>query len=171
MKTATLAGNASTPADAPPRGETLGDLLFDGIYGAAVGGSAIAIFFLITDSIAGQPLFTPSLIGTALFGSESVGPATEIRLDMVALFSAIHFGGFLLLGAGVSLMCRLVGLSKTNPPTVAGVVFVALGAAFFSAERIAMPGVAATIGVPTILSANLVTAVAIALFLRWAHAD
>ena len=44
-----------------------GDLVYDSFFAGAVGGSAVALFFLFTDLLDGQPLFTPSLIGQVLF--------------------------------------------------------------------------------------------------------
>ncbi len=151
--------------------EPLADLLYDAFYGAAVGGSTIAIFFLVVDLIAGHPLFTPSLIGTVLVTGADAAAVTEVRLDMVAYFSAAHFGSFLALGAVVSLMCRWTGLSKTSPRAVVAVVFTLLTAGFLVGGRLLIPGVGAVIGLPAILAANLVTAFSMAAFLKWAHEE
>jgi hypothetical protein len=152
-------------------GEAVADLIFDAVYGAAIGGSAIAVFFLIADVIAGRPLFTPSLIGSVLFTGTNAAAVTEIRLDMVAYVSVVHFGTFLALGAAISLMCRWTGLSKTSPTTVTVVVFLLLTGGFFLGGRLLMPGVGDVVGAPSILAANLLTAVSMAAFLQWAHSD
>lgn len=145
------------------------DLLYDAFCGAAIGGSVIALFFLVLDSIGGQPLFTPSLIGTALFSGAEVGPDTAIRLDMVAYFSVVHFAGFLALGAVISTMCRWTGLSESNPVSVTVVAFLVLSAAFFVASAVLMPGVGEVIGLGRILAANLVTGASMGWFMRFAH--
>ena len=151
--------------------EGVGDLLYDAFFGAAVGGSAIAVFFLVADLVAWRPLFTPSLIGTVLLTGAEAAAVTEIRLDMVAYFSVVHFGAFLALGAVVSLMCRWTGLSKTSPRTVVAVVFSLLTVGFFLVGRLLMPGIGAVVGVRAILAANLLTAVSMAVFLKWAHQE
>ncbi|HET9947919.1 MAG TPA: hypothetical protein VFQ22_03220, partial [Longimicrobiales bacterium] len=58
---------ASRDERAQPEGPTLAeDLAFDAFYGGAIGGSTIALFFLVVDGLQGRPLFTPSLIGHVL---------------------------------------------------------------------------------------------------------
>lgn len=161
--------SASAPASSPDASST-GDLLYDAFYGGAMGGAATALFFLVVDGIAGELLFTPSLLGTVLFTGADPAAVTEIRLDMVAYFTVVHLVSFLLLGGALSLLCRATGIASTNLPVVAGVVFLVLTAAFFAGDLLLMPGVATTIGVPLVLGANFVTAVAMGLFLRKAHA-
>lgn len=143
--------------------------LYETFYGGAIGGSAIALLFLVLDSLAGRPLFTPSAIGTALFIGTAPDVTTEIRLDMVAYYSVVHFGAFLLLGGVVSKMCRWTGLSRSSPVSVTALVFVLLSAAFFGAAGLAMPGIGSTIGIVRVLIANAVTAVAMATFFYLEH--
>lgn len=164
--------SASEP-HAPSAGHTpsTGDLLYDAFYGAAIGGAAIALFFLAIDSIGGRPLFTPSLLGTVVFTGADPASVTEVRLDMVAYFSVVHFVGFLVLGGALSWLCRLTGISQSNLPMVTGVVFVALTAAFFAGDRLVMQGAVAVIGIRSVLAANFVTALAMGVFLRKAHAE
>ena len=50
------------------RARTRADLAYESLYCAAIGGSVIALFFLVIDAVNGQPLFTPSLLGGVLFG-------------------------------------------------------------------------------------------------------
>lgn len=150
-------------------GETLGDVVYDAFHGAAVGGSVIAVFFLVADTIAARPLFTPSLIGSVLFTGTPAESVNDVNLEMVAYFSAAHFVSFLVLGAAVSLMCRVSGLSKSNPVMVTGLVFAALTVGFFSADALVLGGVASIIGIPLVLVANLLTAGSMAGFLWWAH--
>lgn len=162
----------ATSADpAPPTGSSpAADLLYDAFYGAAVGGSVIALFFLLVDSLGGRPLFTPSLLGQALFTGADPSATHTIRLDMVAYFSAVHFAAFLVLGGIVSYLCRLIGVAKTNVPVVTGLIFVMLSVAFFGTDLLVLGGAAGVLGVPVVLAANLVTAIAMGFFLRRAHA-
>ena len=163
----------AAPPVARPTAEAsaIGDLLYDAFYGAAIGGSVIAVFFLILDSVAGHPLFTPSLIGTVLLTGADAGMITDVRLDMVAYFSVAHFVAFLALGAGVSTMCRWTGLDKTNPVYVTGLVFLVLTGTFLVASTFLMPGISAVMGVQWILLANLLTAGSMGVFLHRAHQD
>ena len=145
------------------------DLAYDAFYGAAIGGAAIAFFFLAVDIIAGQPLYTPSMLGQVLFGGADPASVNTVSLEMMAYFTVVHLVSFLLLGLAVSFICRVLGIAKTNVPVVTAVIFVVLTAAFFAGDLTLMAGVAEAIGIPLILAANLVTAVAMALLLKQAH--
>jgi hypothetical protein len=157
------------PAPHAPGASATADLIFDSIYSGAIGGSVIALFFLVADTIFAQPLFTPSLIGTVLFTHAPPEAVTEVRLDMVAYMSIVHFASFGALGVMISLLCRSTGLTGRHPLLVAGVLFAILTGAFMAAGLVAMPGILGVIGVPEILLANASTALTMAFFLRWAH--
>lgn len=159
----------STSSAPPADTETTGDILYDAFYGAAIGGATIALFFLVVDSFQGRPMFTPSLLGQALFEGADPASVTEMRLDMVAYFTIVHLVSFLVLGLVISYLCRVTGVAKTNLPVVTGVVFVILTVAFFAGDFLLMPGVAAVVGIPYVLAANFLTAVAMGVFLRRAH--
>ena len=50
------------------------DLAYDAFFGGGIGGSAIALFFLLMDIVEGRPLYTPTMMGAALF--DRVAPAS-----------------------------------------------------------------------------------------------
>ena len=66
-----------------------------------IGGLAVALWFLVLDTIAGRPLLTPSLLGqVVLMGDPS--PNTEtVVLGAVLLYTAFHFVVFALIGMGL----------------------------------------------------------------------
>lgn len=161
----------SAPGDPSHGTSNSGDLAYDAFYGAAIGGAAIAFFFLAVDVIAGRPLYTPSMLGQALFEGADPASVEEIQLEMMAYFTIVHLVSFLILGGVISFLCQALGIAKTNMPVVTGVVFVILTAAFFTGDLLLMQGVAEAIGIPLVLAANLVTALAMAVFLRKAHAE
>lgn len=147
-----------------------GDLAYDAFYGAAIGGAAIAFFFLAVDVIAGRALYTPSMLGQVLFEGADPASVEGVRLEMMAYYTIVHLVSFLALGGVVSFLSQALGIAKTNVPVVTGMVFVLLTAAFFAGDLLLMQGVAQAIGVPLVLAANFVTALAMAIFFRQAHA-
>lgn len=147
------------------------DLLYDTFYSAAVGGSVTALFFLILDVVAGQALFTPSMIGTVIFTGADPATVTEVRMDMIAYLTLIHFAGFGTLGLGVATLVRNMESLAAHPGIITLFVFLALAAGFFIPAALLFPGLAAEVGIIQILSANALTAVAMAIFLRQAHPD
>ena len=87
--------------DAPTK---LDDLLYDAFYSAAIGGSVLGLFFLLVDVVAGQPFYTPSLMGSVLFLGMTPEAVTDIRLDLVAYVTMLHMGAFGALGLGLSIL-------------------------------------------------------------------
>ena len=47
---------------------TANDIAFDALLSGGLGGSMVALFFLAIDVIEGHALFTPTLMGSVLFG-------------------------------------------------------------------------------------------------------
>lgn len=146
------------------RASSTADLLYSTLYGGALGGSAIAIFFLILDAVQGRPLFTPSLIGTTLFTAADPASVTSVRLDMVAYFSLVHFAAFFALGGVASRLYLGMEALRGRKGVLVTVIFALLTATLFAADRLFMAGVVATLGVFQVLTANAVTAWVMASF-------
>ncbi len=166
-----LANSSAESAPAPPRARSdqLADVVFDALYAGAIGGSTLALFFLGVDLIHGQPLYTPSLLGAMLFSGAAPHQVTDVRMDMVAYFTVVHFVAFAAFGTLVSLLCRWTGLSGRPTLTVAGVIFLLLSALSFLAATALNRALLSIIGFPWILTGHAFTALAMALFLRWSH--
>lgn len=147
------------------------DLLYDTFYSAAIGGAVVAVFFLVMDLMDGQPLFTPSLLGSTIFAGEDPVAVADVRMDMVAFFTVIHFAAFGTLGFLVSFLIRDMESLAAHPGIIALIVFFALSTAFFVPTSLWYPGLAQEVGVMRILIANVLTALAMGIFLRRAHPD
>lgn len=145
------------------------DLIYDGFYSAAIGGSALGLFFLLVDSVDGQPFFTPSLMGTVLFTGVPPESVTEVRLDMVAYMTMIHMALFGILGMAVAIMVHEAELHSRHPKEVILALFLVLEIGFLVSANQFMPGVVAVIGFGRIVVANLLTAVTMALFILRSH--
>jgi hypothetical protein len=77
-----------------------------------IGGLAVAIWFLILDSIAGRPLLTPSLLGQVVLMGDSTPDTSNIVFVAILLYTAFHFVVFALLGMG---LVALVHWGTENP--------------------------------------------------------
>src|SRR2546427_11738338 len=64
----------------------------EGLVAGLVGAATIAIWFLILDSLSGRPLYTPTVLGTALFRRGGTTPLSEVlpNLGMVLMFTWVH---------------------------------------------------------------------------------
>src|SRR5262249_1117011 len=85
------------------------------IRAGLAGPPIIAVWFLVVDTVAGHPFYTPAVLGQALFhGEASIQGQTPIEpsLELVAGFTWVHYLVFLLIGVGAA---RLMALAESNP--------------------------------------------------------
>jgi hypothetical protein len=82
---------ADTPHSIPGEGTDVG----------IIGGLAVAIWFLVLDSIAGHPLQTPSLLGQVVLFRDPSPDTSQIVLGAFLMYTAVHFLVFALLGMGL----------------------------------------------------------------------
>jgi peptidoglycan/LPS O-acetylase OafA/YrhL len=134
-----------------------------------VGGSVLGLFFLLVDSMGGRPFFTPSVLASVLFLGVPATSVVEVRLDMVAYFTAIHFAAFGALGMGLAVMVYEVELHSRRPGQVMAGLFLVLEGGFLAAANLLMPGVIDVIGFGRVVVGNLLTALAMALFMLRSH--
>jgi len=145
------------------------DFFYDTFYGGAIGGSILALFFLIVDTLLAQPLATPSLVGTALFSGAAPTASTEVRMDMVAYFTALHFAAFLLTGAALAWMRRGLADSARRVVLLTAITFAILTGGFALLGIALADGIVAAVGLPWLVAGNLLTAVGMVAFIEWAH--
>jgi hypothetical protein len=155
--------------DGQTRPHTLGDIAYDAFYAGGIGGSIVALFFLARDLWLGEALFTPSVVGSALFLGIPAHAAGEIRLDMVAAFTAVHFAAFSLLGVAVAFLVHELELHAKHPLIIGALIFGLAEVGFFAAAALWLPGVVEVIGAGWIAAGNLLAAAGIALFMLSSH--
>ena len=154
----------------PGAPRTVADVAFDAVHTGAIGGSLVALWFLVADVLAGHPLFTPSLMGSVLFAGAAADVVSGVRLDMVAYYTLVHFAVFGALGAVISIVVYEVELHAKHPIAVLAVLFIAIELAFLLLAPLALPGVIARLGFLSVLAANALAAAGITLFLVSTHA-
>jgi hypothetical protein len=144
-------------------------MAFESFYGGAIGGSVIALFFLVVDSLGGRPLLTPSILGSTLFLGESADTVIAVRLDAVAYATVVHFAAFGLFGLAATRIVRFVEVRGGSFLAAATTLFVITEVGFVLAANVLAPGLLRRLGQGTVLVGNLLTAVVMTLFLRSAH--
>jgi hypothetical protein len=147
----------------------LNDFLYDSVYSAAVGAAAVAIFFLISDLLQGQPLFTPSLVGSALFLGLDPASVGTVHLGVIGLFSLVHFAAFFALGATTSWAIQREPRLPARSMVLAIALFASLEGGVLIFDALFAPGTLAAVGHGEILVANVLAASSMALSLRHAH--
>jgi uncharacterized membrane protein YphA (DoxX/SURF4 family) len=105
-------------------------LLHDGIIAGLIGAAVIAVWFLIVDSVNGQPFRTPIALGHGLLDVFGPDDATDSAVTFVLAYTIFHFGAFMFVGL---LAALIVHLAKQEPSILLGfvVLFVATEIGFY----------------------------------------
>jgi hypothetical protein len=101
----------------------------EGLITGVLGATGVAVWFLLVDTIAGQPFFTPRVLGEAV--KNVVAPDNFASpFVIVALYTVFHYAAFILAGI---VVVALVHASAKQVQLLAGVMilFVAFEVAFY----------------------------------------
>lgn len=77
-----------------------------------IGGLAVAVWFLVLDSLAGHPFQTPSLLGQVVLLGDRAPDASRLAFGAILFYTAFHFIVFCLFGMG---LVALVHWGINNP--------------------------------------------------------
>lgn len=69
-----------------------------------IGGLAVALWFLILDTIAGHAFQTPSLLGQVVLFGKSRPDTLQLDFGAILVYTAFHFAVFALLGMGLVVL-------------------------------------------------------------------
>ena len=142
----------------------------EGMIAGLLGAATIALWFLIVDTLAGRPLYTPTVLGTVLF-RRGVGPPLPDVLpdfEMVWMFTWVHGLVFAAIG-GVA--ARLLGLAERHPSVGFGVLmlFVFFEFGFSAAAMLFGEPVLHGLAWPAVLVANMLAAAAMGGYFWFRH--
>lgn len=97
----------------------------EGVDAGLLGGSAVAIWFLFKDLLAGRPLSTPSVLGQVFLFHPAQVVLWPPDFAAVIVYTVVHFAAFVALGLAASWLVRLASRFA-----VARFALVILGIAF-----------------------------------------
>jgi len=92
-------------------------MLRQGTMAGLAAATAVAAWFLLLDSLAGRPGYTPALLGTGVLSL--FGAAEASTLARIVAYSAVHVAGFAALGVLATWTCDA---SRREPTLAAGVL-------------------------------------------------
>ena len=142
----------------------------EGMLGGVIGAVTVALWFLLLDTAAGRPLYTPTVLGTAIFHHSALtSPETlSVSLEMVGMFTWIHVLLFAALGGVAS---RLLAMVERNPSWGFGLLllFVVFEFGFVAAAALLASPVLRVIPWPSVLAANLLAAAAMSAYFWRRH--
>lgn len=147
-------------ATAPTTPETRTVSLYqEGMIAGLLGAATIALWFLIVDSLNGRPLYTPTVLGTALFRRGAAVPPADVLPDfeMVWMFTWVHGLAFAAIGG---IAARLLGLAERHPSAGFGILllFVVFEFGFIAAAMLFAEPVLRALAWPAVLVANMLAA-------------
>lgn len=101
----------------------------EGIIAGVIGATAVAAWFFIVDIIAGNPFYTPEVLGRGVL-SVLGPPGAESPALVVAFYTLIHYAAFIFIGV---LAAAIVHATEKQPSLLAGalILFVAAEVAFY----------------------------------------
>jgi hypothetical protein len=142
------------------------DILLDGLFTGMIGAALVALWFFVLDLAAGQPLATPSLLGTVLLhGSEAARATVGIGPVEVAAYTAVHLIAFVAVGVALAV---LMSLFDRHPIMffVILLLFLGLMLGFFVLDLALGASLMGRLRPWTVVVANLLAAAGMALF-QW----
>ncbi len=160
-------GTASLPTDA----HTSERLLREGVVAGIIGAATIAIWFLILDAIEGRPLYTPTVLGTALVQrGRELTPFEDlpVSLGMVLLYTVVHGLGFCILGY---VAVRLFVAAEGHAPLMFGLLLFSIFffCGFLTVVFLFALPVLEALTIPAIVGGNILAALVMGGFLWRRH--
>jgi hypothetical protein len=140
-----------------------GGIVARGILAGIVAATAMAAWFLLIDTLQGQPFHTPAFLARVLTGG--MDSPQEPPLSMIMLYTLLHYIGFMLLGVGVSWLLDAAGL---RAGLLLGFVigFILFDIVFYASVGITGVNVVRVLGWPQVLLGNLLAGALLALMLQ-----
>ena len=143
-------------------------LLAQGLVTGLIGAGVVALWFFTLDLAAGHPLRTPTALGAALlFGASNVA-AVQTNLGLVAAYSVVHVAAFVL--AGVLFVAIAEQIERTpRLILLAAMAMIVLNAVVSAALALGAQWVLGTLGVWSVLIANVLAVCAMGWYVWATH--
>jgi hypothetical protein len=163
--------DTAAPSFSAERSADFSKISTEGIVAGLIGAMTIAAWFFVLDAIQGRPLYTPTVLGTALFGNAGALDAPErlpVSFEMALMFTWVHVLVFAVLGG---IAAYLLTLAERDPNYGFGILlfFVIFMFGFLVAAMTFAETVLHALAWPAILVGNLFAAAAMATYFRRHH--
>jgi hypothetical protein len=123
-----------------------------------LGAAAVALWFLIHDTVRGRPLMTPSVLGQLFLIGNPHPVTSSIDFGAMIMYTVVHFIAFLLMGLVVAALVRI---SIEDPIARFGllVLFVVFELCSYVILRVVSDEVSALFPLWTVAGANLLASI------------
>ena len=138
----------------------------DGFIAGIIGAAIIAIWFFFLDAVTRLPLYTPTVLGTALYLGPEVLPPTDgmqVSLKLTLMYTGVHGLVFIVLG---EIAAYLLLLTAKKPNLRFGILllFVILEFGFVGTAFVFAEPVLHELAWPVVLLGNLLAAAGMAVY-------
>jgi hypothetical protein len=86
----------------------LNRILREGFIAGCIGAAAVAIWFLIVDTVNGRPFFTPAMLGSAVFWGTHDPALVVIEYGRIIGYTMIHVSAFVVVGVVAAALAAQV---------------------------------------------------------------
>lgn len=143
-------------------------LFRQGFVTGLIGAGGVALWFLVVDIINGQPLYTPAMLGSAVFWGLRDPSTLTITFPAVVGYTLLHIVAFAVVGVVAATLAELVDRS---PPTLFLVVvfFAAFEVGFYIVVALLAQPLLHALAWTNVAIGNLIAAFAMGAYLYRAH--
>ena len=141
----------------------------EGVMAGVIGATAVAVWFLVVDMLAGHALYTPQVLGRYALSVLGPAPMPDSALVVVGLYTLLHYAVFVLIGILASAVLRA---GERSAPVLAGalILFIAFEVAFYGfTALLSQFDALGTLAWYQIGAANLIAAVLMGAYFWRAH--
>lgn len=92
----------------------LARIMREGFVAGLIGAGAVAIWFLIVDTVAGQPFFTPAMLGSAVFWGLRDPSLVQVTFPAVIGYTLLHVVLFALAGTVAAALATMADKFPTT---------------------------------------------------------
>lgn len=143
-------------------------VLREGIVAGVLGGTVVALWFLVVDSVAGRPLFTPAALGSALFQGVTDPALVQVGAASIVGYSILHFGTFILTGLVAAAILKQAE-ARPNAILFGGLLFVVFLAFLMAALALFAEWIIGSLAWWSVAVGNLLATAAMGAYLLRAH--
>lgn len=141
-----------------------------GIAAGVLGGTAVAVWFLVVDTVLRDPLYTPAALGTLLFRGGGGPENVVVAPGTVLGYTLVHYAAFLLFGVILSGITEQV---ERHPPLVFGLLLLFVVFELFFVAMVAVLGswILEALAWWSVLLGNLLAAVTMGTYMWRVHPE
>jgi hypothetical protein len=150
-----------------------GGIYRDGIIAGLLGATAVAAWFLIVDTIAGRPFFTPTVLGSAFmtaFDREGSLPVESVTA-LIGIYTLFHYIAFCIAGI---ILAVIVQVARTTPSILGGLFILFIVFQVGSLGLVTLLARATQLGTLAwyqVMAGNLVAAITMAAYFWRTHRE